>query len=66
MDETWAYICPPESWPAELYNLHEDPDQLHNVAEGYPEVAWRMRQALLDFLREMGAPLERIRKYQEH
>jgi len=31
----------------ELYNLHEDPGELHNVVECEPEQAARLRAALL-------------------
>ena len=64
VNEEWAYICAPESWPSHLYRLTEDLDQLHDVAGQYPEIAERMRAALLDFMREMGAPPERMAKFQ--
>ena len=38
-----------------LYNVAEDPEQLHNVIDNYPNVAQRMRNAWLAFLKEHGA-----------
>ena len=64
MDEEWAYICAPETWPSRLYHLPEDPDQLQDVAGEHPEIADKMRAALLAFMREMGAPPERMAKFQ--
>jgi arylsulfatase A-like enzyme len=62
-NETWSYICSPETWPSLLFNLRDDPDQLDNVIDDYPEVAERMHTALLSFLKENGAPPDRIAKF---
>ncbi len=64
-DDTWAFICMPEGLPSELYNLREDPAQTHNVIDAYPDVANRMRDAWLTFLRTHGASEERIRPFVE-
>ena len=64
VDEEWSLICAPDTWPSHLYNLDQDPDQLNDVIADHPAVAARMHKALLDFLKEMGAPPERIAKFE--
>ncbi len=58
--DEWTAICMPAGLPSELYNLKADPHQNHNVIGDYPEVAERMKQAWLTFLREHGATEARI------
>lgn len=62
-DEEWSFICSPETWPSHLFHLTEDPDELDDVIDRYPDVAVRMRKALLAFLEEMGAPEWRIAQF---
>lgn len=64
-DDEWAYICAPQGFPSELYNLKEDPEQLYNVVDEKPEIAAKMRQEWLDFLEHHGASQERIRPFLE-
>ncbi|MBU0719358.1 MAG: sulfatase-like hydrolase/transferase [Planctomycetes bacterium] len=46
----WKYIEAPR---AELYSRHGDPDELMNIIEGHPNVAFNLREQLLDMVREM-------------
>jgi arylsulfatase A-like enzyme len=62
-DETWAYVCAPETWPSHLYHLPTDPDQDHDVIDAHPDVAARMHAALMTFMEEMGSPPERIETF---
>ena len=64
-DDTWTMINAPQGLPSELYNIVEDPEQLHNVIDIYPEVARHMRDVWLAFLEEHGASAERIRPFVE-
>lgn len=61
--EEWAFVCGPKPWPSHLYNLVADPDQLHDVIDEYPGVARELYEVLLSFLREMGAPPERVDRF---
>jgi hypothetical protein len=51
--------------PSELYNIADDPAQIHNVIDIFPEIAQRMRNAWLTFLKEHSASEERIRPFIE-
>ena len=53
--ERWSYICAPYDMKSELYDLTEDPNQLHNVIDEYPQVASELRATLIRFLSEHGA-----------
>lgn len=64
-DDEWTYICMPAGLPAELYNLKDDPQQTQNVIDDHPEVAARMNDAWLTFLKDHGATEERIRPFTE-
>ena len=59
----WAYICAPKPWPSHLYNLRDDPGQLRNVIDQYPEIAGELKEALLTCLKESGAPPDRIDRF---
>ena len=59
----WAYLAAPAGMASELYNLKQDPDQLHSVIEQQPQVAAQMRQAWLDFLAEHEASEMRVRPF---
>ena len=62
-DGRWAFICAPQGLPSELYDLQMDPGQENNVLSEHPQVAKRMYDAWLTFLREHGAPEARIRPF---
>ena len=64
-DDTWAMIIAPQGLPSELYNIADDPAQLDNVIDSYPDVAQRMRDEWLTFLQAHGASEERIRPFIE-
>ncbi len=64
-DNQWTMIFAPQGLPSALYNLHEDPTQQNNVFAAHPDVATRMQQAWITFLKEHDAPKARIRPFQE-
>jgi arylsulfatase A-like enzyme len=64
-DNEWAYICMPGGLPSELYNLHDDPAQEHNIIDQHPEVAAQMKETWITFLREHGASQARISPFLE-
>jgi len=53
-DEEWSLILSPRGRPSELYNLKDDPQQEVNVIADNLDVAVRMQQALVEFMREYG------------
>jgi hypothetical protein len=63
--DKWAYICAPQGLPSELYNLKSDPDQQSNVIDQHPQVAERMHNEWIAFLRDHGASEARIRPFVE-
>ena len=60
--EKWNYITPWTQLPEgrqprhELYDLEEDPAELHNVLDRHPQVAQQLRERLTRHIKEM-APL---------
>ena len=62
-DEQWSLILGPKGRPSELYNLQDDPAQNENVIADHPDVATRMQQALIAFMREYGGPQALIDLY---
>jgi len=64
-DDEWAYLCAVEGMPSELYNIKNDPGQKSNVINEHPDVAKRMRNAWIEFLKEHDAPDARTRPYAE-
>jgi arylsulfatase A-like enzyme len=62
-DGRWAYICAPQGLPSELYDLEADPGQEHNVIDEHQQVAKRMYDAWIAFLKESGASDARIRPF---
>jgi arylsulfatase A-like enzyme len=64
-DASWTMIIAPQGLPSELYNLEDDPEQVQNVIDTYPEVAQRMRNVWLTFLKDHGASEERVRPFVE-
>mgnify|MGYP005835466359 CR=1 FL=1 len=64
-DDEWAYLCAVEGMPSELYNIKNDPRQKNNVIKDHPDVAKRMRNAWIEFLKEHGAPEARIKPFVE-
>ena len=61
----WAFICPPGNQPRALYNLRDDPAQTTNIIADHQEIAGRLHAALLDWLRQLGAPAERVLAYSD-
>jgi arylsulfatase A-like enzyme len=41
-DETWSLVLRPDDQADELYNLKDDPRELHNVIDNHPDVAQRL------------------------
>lgn len=64
-DGRWSFICAPQGRPSELYDLACDPSQEHNVIDEHPDVASRLREVWIGFLREHGAAEARIRPFVE-
>ena len=64
-DDEWAYICVPGGVFSELYNLTEDPEQTTNIIAQYPDVAERMHQAFIAFVKAHGASEARLRPFVE-
>lgn len=54
--ERWSYICSPYDIESELYDLEADPNQQRNVIAERQDVADALREALIRFLVEHGAP----------
>jgi arylsulfatase A-like enzyme len=53
LSEDWQYI-EHEYNGVELYNLHDDPDQLNNLAAEQPSVLNRLKQYYLDAIAKLG------------
>jgi len=53
-DEQWSLILRSRGRPSELYNLENDPDQNENVIADNLDVAVKVQQALVEFMREYG------------
>ena len=49
----------------ELYDRHNDPQQLRSVAEANPELVQKLRAGLVGFMRQQGADEEYIKTYAE-
>jgi arylsulfatase A-like enzyme len=61
----WALVSPAGVEGRELYHLTEDPGQERNVIAAHPEIARQMHAAFVEFMQEVGAPLDQIRLYTE-
>ncbi|MCL4466016.1 MAG: hypothetical protein M1401_18940 [Chloroflexi bacterium] len=64
-DERWALVCAPSGQASELFDLERDPEQLHNVLGSKPDVATRMRRALLSFLENAEAKPDRVAPFRD-
>lgn len=53
--EGWKLILDMNSRDKELYKLSEDPNELTNLVEEEPRIAYELEQQLLGHLKEMGA-----------
>jgi arylsulfatase A-like enzyme len=62
-DGDWAFIYAPQGLSSELYHLPDDPEQQHNVIDQHPQVASRLHNAWIDFMREHGASDARLRPF---
>jgi len=56
----WAYVPIGPDGTRELYDLRRDPLAAANVAGGHPDVAGRLHDRLLAWLRDMKAPAEAV------
>lgn len=54
--ERWSAICAPFDMASELYDLTVDPQQKTNIIDKHPDVAKQLRETLVQFLVEHGAP----------
>ncbi len=63
--ERWTYLCPARGNESEeLYDLDADPGQTNNVMGDHPDVTRELRSQLVQFLREVGAPEQRVATYE--
>lgn len=64
-DKVWSYIRRPEGEPDELYNLQEDPKELVNLIDQYPQEAQRLAGMFGTLYALQGAPVKGIQgKYE--
>jgi arylsulfatase A-like enzyme len=45
----WKFLCNPDGGQSELYNLTEDPSELNNQINQYPEIVKELKSILLDW-----------------
>ncbi len=57
----WSLLYSPVPGVSQLYNLHDDPNQLDNVIETRTEVALELHRTLVRFMRETGVPERLLR-----
>jgi len=61
----WQLIASPRGHASEFYDLENDPDQLRNVVDDYPDEARRLQHQLLDFLEAHDAPPELAQAFED-
>ena len=54
----WSLMYAVEPGTSELYNIHSDPKQEHNIIGEQPEVARELHKMLVSFMRETGVASE--------
>ncbi len=59
----WTLVTGPKPWRPALHSRSQDPGQKRNVIKRHPQVAAKMRAALVDFMRRRGAKTEYIEEY---
>ena len=59
--EKWSLLYDPEPGRSELYNLEEDPRELHNIISENKDVAKELHRIFVEFLKETRVP-ERLMK----
>lgn len=52
----FLYIYGGDEWSSELYDLHSDPEELQNIFDSHKDVAKKLHQQYLEFLKEAGCP----------
>ena len=57
----WSLLYSPVPGVSQLYDLHDDPNQLDNVIETRTEVALELHRTLVRFMRETGVPERLLR-----
>ncbi len=65
----WSYLAAERrpdgtTWPAELYDVVEDPGQKKNVVRRHQKIAAKMQAALVEFMKESGAEAEYVAMYE--
>lgn len=53
-DGKWVLIISTKGEPVEIYNIFKDPNQEQNLIDGNEDVARRLHEEYISFLREMG------------
>jgi len=61
----WSLIAAEKGRPAELYDLVSDPGQARNVAKHHGQIARKMQQAFVDFMKESGAEPDYVAMYED-
>ena len=62
----WSYGCWEKHRPPVLFDLTNDPLQTKNVLEQKEDVAAMLHGELIEFLQSIGAPEEKIERYQRY
>ncbi len=52
-DGDWKLLMNPDRSRVQLYDIPHDPSELRNLAEGHPEVAQRLSEALLTWFKSL-------------
>jgi arylsulfatase A-like enzyme len=57
-DGKWKLLVNADGTDAQLYNLDKDQDETINVADKYPQITKRLKDAALNWRRAMPGPIE--------
>lgn len=64
-DQRWQLIDQPDPSQRTLHDLENDPEQLVNVAEDYPDEVARLHEAVIEFLKSHEAQSQVVRWFEE-
>ena len=60
--DRWPVSCARGEMRTQLFNIREDPAQLHDQAHTHPQVVGRLMQSAADFLGAVGAPIDQFER----